>query len=291
MTSRKKSMSKIENEYSSDDSSSYDNEPKHSTSKINKKSRNQTQTETIIQKRAVRHHRHHHGRSGSAGPVSHEHVETHTVVTNKTSVHKEKYRAMKSEVKKWRETSKLLIGLVDKTLVRVHNEPSDDEERRSLLVDGVGDLCRAVANPMESKEYKELLHLYEKQQRKYQKLQKRTQKMLAEVEENREQLDAHMKKIREGERTATDKVLKNINSMMATQLEYHRALIEDQTLLNSAKSARISKSSHISVVSARPNSTVRIHTVASPKSSTVKSQVTSLSISSSDSDSDSDLSD
>ncbi|EAY17438.1 hypothetical protein TVAG_493800 [Trichomonas vaginalis G3] len=141
-----------------------------------------------------------------------------------------------SEIQKWRTTFDLLIQLIGKTTENPPVLPNSDEQRRALLVDMTGEICRKAINPTESTEYKVLLEKYEHQKRKSERLRKRTEKMLTEVEDNRNRLEEHMRKVQKGEKTETDRILKSIDQLMAEQAKNHRQFLKSSATLSSPKS-------------------------------------------------------
>lgn len=156
----------------------------------------------------------------------------------KTSKHGRNSRRRTSESsnsKKWKETCLLLISLLNKTLKKQDHVPSNDEEIRIMLVERVGEVCKVALDPSDSREFRDLQRHCERQTDKYRRLRRRTKRMLGEIEENRRLLDEHMKGVRQSERSKTDKILTQLNELMASQVEMQRKFLEENSVFSPIK--------------------------------------------------------
>lgn len=151
-----------------------------------------------------------------------------------------------SELQKWRTTFDLLIQMIAKTADNEPKSPKNDDERRYMLVEMTGEMCRKAVFPTESKEYQDLREKYEHQKRKSQRLHKRAERMLAEVEENRNKLEDHLRKVQKGEKTETDKILKGIDQLMSEQAKNHRSFLEKTEYFSPTKAKPIKHKKRVS---------------------------------------------
>ena len=195
------------------------NEKKNVVSAVKNESKKVKKEAEISKVVEITHHHHHrhHGKTDKQ--------ETQT--TEKNILHKNSHDD--SEESKWRATFRMVTKLLAKAADEKYEEPESDEDMRALLVEMTGAVCKKAKNPEETREYKALEAKYEHEQRKSKRMQKRAEKLLVEVEENRKRLDDHLKKVKLGEISETDKILKEIDELMVEQAENHRAFIQAET--------------------------------------------------------------
>ena len=210
------------------------------------------ETSKVVEITKRHHHRHHkHGENGGV-----------TTVTKETKVIE--HSKEETEMKKWHSTFDLVTKLLAKVADVEYDEPKTDKEMRSLIVDITEKVCAKAKNSVDMKEYKAMQMKYEHQLRKTKRMQKRAERILKEVEINRERLDQHLRKVKQGEITETDKILKGIDALMVQQAENHKLFLQAETPSPVKKSRIKTQSIHVrSFQSSKHNNNVSTEISAS----------------------------